>query len=61
MKKHIFTPIEFLDDKFVNLVYNDYIDGFSVREITWRINQTGFNNTVDEINEIIDEINSHLL
>jgi len=59
--KEIITPVEFLTDEFIESVYNDYIDGFSIREIKWRCERKGFTNTENEINAVIDELNQYLL
>lgn len=61
MANKIITPIEFLDDKYLIYIYNDYIDGFSIREISWRCNCRGFNTTEKEINDTLDELNQYLL
>ena len=61
--KEIITPIHFLNDEFIKSVYNDYIDGFSIIEIQWRIEQrsSGLIFTINQINAVIDELNQHLL
>lgn len=60
-KNEIITPIEFLIDEFIESIYDDYINGFSVSEIQWRINRRGLEGSINQINAVIDEMNQHLL
>jgi hypothetical protein len=54
--------VEFYQDDYLKSIYCDYLDGFSVREILWRLNIMGFNQqSEEEVNQIIDELNLYLL
>ncbi len=52
----------FWKEEIVIFIYNNYIDGFSVEEIWFKLRLFGFDEiSFEEINEIIDDVNSVII
>lgn len=52
----------FWQEKFVIFIYNHYIDGLSIEEIWFKLRLFGFgDSSFDDINGIIDNVNSTLV